>query len=138
MRANVHASCVEYKKKGILIYGPSGRGKSDLALRLIMEQGAKLVADDRVNLQVLKGKIKATAPTILKGFLEVRGVGIVKFSSVNADLFLAIRLVEKREMVERLPERESYEFGGISIPQISLYAFDASAPSKILAALTML
>ena len=138
MRANVHASCVECNKKGVLIYGPSGSGKSDLALRLIMENGAKLVADDRVNLQVLKSKIKATAPTILKGFLEVRGVGIVKFSSVNADLFLAIRLVEKREMVERLPERESYEFGGISIPQISLYAFDASAPSKILAALTML
>lgn len=138
MRANVHASCVEYNKKGVLIYGPSGSGKSDLALRLIMENGAKLVADDRVNLQVLKGKIKATAPTILKGLLEVRGVGIVKLSSVNADLFLAIRLVEKRELVERLPESDTYEFSGVKIPQLNLYAFDASTPAKILAALTML
>lgn len=138
MRANVHASCLEYNKKGVLIYGPSGSGKSDLALRLIMENGAKLVADDRVNLQVLKGKIKATAPTILKGLLEVRGVGIVKLSSVNADLCLAIRLVEKRELVERFPESDTYEFSGVKIPQLSLYAFDASTPAKILAALTML
>ncbi len=138
MRANVHASCVEYNKKGVLIYGPSGSGKSDLALRLIMERGAKLVADDRVNLQVLKDKINAAAPTILKDLLEVRGVGIIKLNSIKANLSLAIRLVEKREMVERFPESESYEFGGVKIPQISLYAFDASTPSKILAALTML
>lgn len=138
MKTNVHASCVEINKKGVLIYGPSGSGKSDLALRLIMEQGAKLVADDRVNLQILKGKISATAPTILEGLLEVRGVGIVKFPSVSTDLSLAVRLVEKREMVERFPESETYEFGGVKIPQISLYAFDSSTPSKILAALTML
>lgn len=138
MRANVHASCVEINKKGVLIYGPSGSGKSDLALRLIMERGAKLVADDRVNLQILKGKISATAPTILEGLLEVRGVGIVKLSFVKVNLCLAIRLVDKREMVERFPESEVYEFSGVKIPQISLYAFDASTPSKILAALTML
>ena len=138
MRANVHASCVEYNKKGVLIYGPSGSGKSDLALRLIMEQGAKLVADDRVNLQVMQDKIKATAPAVLESLLEVRGVGIVKIPSVVADLSLAVRLVEKRELVERFPESETYEFGGVKIPQISLYAFDASTPSKILAVLTML
>lgn len=138
MKTNIYASCIEINKKGVLIYGPSGSGKSDLALRLIMERGAKLVADDRVNLQVLKDKINAAAPTILKDLLEIRGVGIIKLSSVKADLSLAVRLVEKREMVDRFPEGEVYEFSGIKIPQISLYAFDASTPSKILAALTML
>lgn len=138
MKTNVHASCVEINKKGVLIYGPSGSGKSDLTLRLIMEHGATLIADDRVNLQVLKGKINGVAPKILEGLLEVRGVGIVKFPSVSTDLSLAVRLVEKREMVERFPESETYEFGGVKIPQINLYAFDASTPSKILAALTML
>ena len=138
MKTNVHASCVEINKKGVLIYGPSGSGKSDLTLRLIMEHGATLIADDRVNLQVLKGKINGVAPKILEGLLEVRGVGIVKFPSVSTNLSLAVRLVEKREMVERFPESETYEFGGVKIPQINLYAFDASTPSKILAALTML
>ena len=138
MKTNVHASCVEINKKGVLIYGPSGSGKSDLTLRLIMEHGATLIADDRVNLQVLKGKINGVAPKILEGLLEVRGVGIVKFPSVSTNLSLAVRLVEKREMVERFPESETYEFGGVKIPQISFYAFDSSTPSKILAALTML
>ena len=51
---NIHASCVFIKQKGILILGDSGSGKSDLCLRLIMEFGAKLVADDRVDIKIEK------------------------------------------------------------------------------------
>ena len=138
MRANVHASCVVWKRKGILILGRPGSGKSDLALRLIMEHGARLVADDRVNLSAQKGKIKAAAPTILDGLLEVRGVGIIRLPSAAADLHLAVRLAESREQIERLPQWGCYEFGGVKLPQIDLWPFEASAPSKILAALTLL
>ena len=41
----LHATCVTLGDRGMLITGPSGIGKSDLALRLI-DGGAKLVADD--------------------------------------------------------------------------------------------
>lgn len=138
MRANVHASCVVCKRKGILILGRPGSGKSDLSLRLIMEYGACLVADDRVNLSAEKGKIKAAAPTILAGLLEVRGVGIIRLPEKDSYLHLAVRLVDSRERIERLPQWESYEFGGVKLPLIELYPFEASAPSKILAALTLL
>ncbi len=43
----VHASCVAFGGAGVLILGPSGSGKSALALAL-MGLGAALVADDRV------------------------------------------------------------------------------------------
>ena len=41
----VHATCVAIGGRGVLIAGRSGRGKSDLALRLI-DRGAVLVSDD--------------------------------------------------------------------------------------------
>ena len=43
--ALVHATCVVVEGVGLLLRGPSGSGKSDLALRLI-ELGWRLVADE--------------------------------------------------------------------------------------------
>jgi len=43
----VHGSCVAWAQGGILLLGPPGGGKSDLALRLL-GRGAVLVADDQV------------------------------------------------------------------------------------------
>ena len=138
MKANIHASCVAYKNKGILFLGASGAGKSDICLRMIMEHGAKLVADDRVNLSSDKKQITAAAPTILKGMLEVRGVGIVKLPAVTAALSLVVQLADDAAQMERLPAEKFFEFGGVKIPQIMLCVQEASTPAKVLAALTML
>ena len=43
----VHATCIAIDGHGILLRGPAGSGKSDLALRAI-DRGARLVADDQV------------------------------------------------------------------------------------------
>jgi serine kinase of HPr protein (carbohydrate metabolism regulator) len=81
---NIHASCVLLAKAapvqfdlfyaGILLLGDSGMGKSDLALRLI-EQGSLLVSDDRSEMFIDGGKLKARAPAALAGMIEVRGLG---------------------------------------------------------------
>ncbi|MGH2931204.1 MAG: HPr kinase/phosphorylase, partial [Solirubrobacteraceae bacterium] len=60
----VHATCVACDGRAVLLCGPSGSGKSDLALRLI-DGGAHLVADDQVVLRAERGAIVASAPAVL-------------------------------------------------------------------------
>ena len=50
MTENIHATAVAIDGKAILLIGQSGSGKSDLALRLIMNKNAVLIADDRVDI----------------------------------------------------------------------------------------
>lgn len=139
MTVNIHASCVSLNNKGILILGESGLGKSDLCLRLIMERGAELVADDRVDLQNVNGRIIASAPEVLQGMLEVRGLGILKRPfQKEAPINLIVRLVGSYKDVERLPDPVFYELEGARINQISLYSFEPSAVLKVAAALTLL
>lgn len=130
----VHATCVAVHSRGVLLFGESGSGKSDLALRLI-DRGAILVSDDQVKLEATANTIVASAPDNIKGLLEVRGVGILKFPQQdNVIISLAVLLTD-RKSVERLPEKEYYECLGKKIPQIRLHAFDGSSAIKIEAAL---
>ena len=69
---NIHGSCLSYYNKGILILGKSGTGKSDLCLRMIMNKGAKLVADDRVDIYVSGRDLKGRAVSTIAGLLEVK------------------------------------------------------------------
>ena len=134
---NIHASCVCIKNKGILIIGPSGSGKSDLTLRLIAEFGAKLVADDRVNIKASQDKLIASAPKILRGLLEVRGIGIIKIKNkLSTKIDLVIDLISTKS--ERLPENQNYNICDINIPLYRLNAFESSTPAKVLAALRLL
>ena len=77
---NIHATCISLKNKGILLLGPSGSGKSDLALRAIMQKNAKLVADDRVDISLKNNNIYASCPAAIQGLLEVRGIGIISLA----------------------------------------------------------
>src|SRR3981189_3410655 len=90
--ANIHASCVAIGARGVLLLGASGTGKSDLALRLI-DEGAKLVADDRTILFTAKGMLHARAPASIKGLLEIRGLGIVELPvRTRVKIALVVRL----------------------------------------------
>ncbi|BAI70705.1 hypothetical protein AZL_000670 [Azospirillum sp. B510] len=126
----IHGTCVLLSGIGVLLRGESGRGKSDLALRLI-DGGALLVADDRVALSAESGRLTACAPPALAGLLEVRGVGILAVpSAASALLGLVVDLVPRPE-VERLPEAETETLLGMALPRLALHAFDASTPAKI-------
>src|SRR5262245_35775079 len=78
----VHACAVLVGARALLIRGPAGSGKSQLALKLIeaAQSGvlrfARLVADDRVRLEPSHGRLLARAPVELAGLIEVRGLGI--------------------------------------------------------------
>ncbi len=126
----VHASTVEIDGLGVLIRGPSGSGKSDLAIRLI-DGGAALVADDQTGLTVEDGRIVARSPDTIAGLLEIRGLGIVSLPHrAGVPLALVIDLVDGCA-VERLPEPSLAHFLGLAIPRMDLAPFEASAAAKV-------
>ena len=131
---NIHASCVAIGNYGVLLIGPSGSGKSDLTLRLL-DQGAKLVADDRTEIIAHRGRLFASPPANLAGLMEVRGIGIVKSSYVQEiEVKLIAQMVEHCD-IERLPEIGHQSLEGIDITEVEVYPFEASAPAKLRLAL---
>lgn len=135
----IHATCVEIDGAAVLLRGPSGSGKSDLALRLV-DGGARLVADDQVQLSVLRGELVATAPTALAGRMEVRGLGLIDLPPAqrvpHARVVLTIDL-GPTATVARLPEQDGVEFAGIAVPRVVLAPFEASAAAKVRLALSI-
>jgi len=133
----IHATSLSIGRLGVLLTGASGSGKSDLALRLV-DGGARLVADDQTVLAAKNGRLIASAPAVLLGKLEVRGIGIVKLRGAQvtqqAPMHLLVELVPP-DQIERLPEPERREILGVSLPLIRLAPFEASAPAKLRLAL---
>jgi serine kinase of HPr protein (carbohydrate metabolism regulator) len=133
---NLHASCVAKEGRAILISGPSGSGKSDLALRLL-DRGFTLVSDDRTIVRKEGGKLLAFSPDSIKGKLEVRGIGIVDMDNVT-DVPVAL-FVELRSDIQRLPDdSRSRLILAIDVPLVSVDAMTASAPAKVALALDRL
>ena len=138
---NVHATCVALRLgrswRGVLLRGPSGAGKSDLALRLV-DEGGRLVADDRTDLAAIRGRLVASAPKTIAGLIEVRGVGIVALPAgritARAPVALLVDLVAPKR-VERLPQPESEKMMGVTLPVLALAPFEASAAAKLRLAL---
>jgi len=126
----VHGTVVAIEGEAMLLRGPPGAGKSDLALRLI-DGGARLVADDQALLRRAGNHVLARAPAAIAGLIEVRGVGILHVDPADeAPLSLLVDLVRSAE-VERLPESRFEVVLGLPIPRIALAPFEASATAKL-------
>lgn len=134
--ATVHASAVLVGARAVLVRGPSGAGKSRLALDLI-EAGrtgsllfARLVADDRVHLEAIGGRLLLARPAeALAGLLEVRGAGIVRIvHEPCAVVGLVVDLAAAD--AERLPRAETREteVAGIKLPRLAVADGVAASP----------
>jgi len=116
--------------RGVLIEGPSGIGKSDLALRA-MDQGFRLVADDRTLVFVSAGRLFGRAPGPLAGLVEVRGLGVVTARALPfAEVVLLARCRPPGAAV-RFPEFAREEILGLAVPAFELCPLEASAPAKL-------
>ena len=132
----VHAGLIAARAdgawRGVLIEGPAGAGKSDLALRALSE-GFRLVADDRVALWVSGGALYGRAPATLSGLIEARGLGIEAVSPLP---MARVALVARAGTPERLPDPAFCDILGLRVPLMILQLRESSAPAKLRHALS--
>ncbi|TNE39106.1 MAG: serine/threonine protein kinase [Alphaproteobacteria bacterium] len=135
--ALMHGTAVALGEWAVLLRGPSGSGKSDLALRLI-EKGALLVSDDQVALKKGPHFVCLSPPPTIAGLIEARGIGILKQPfRQEVPLGLVIDLVAP-DQVPRMPDAETTQILGFHIPCLKLTPFESSTPIKIRLALQSL
>ena len=149
----MHASCVALDGIAAALTGPSGSGKSDLALRFVMAHFANdplhvrthldspgttsLVADDQILIERYGERLVVHPPKTLAGKIEIRGLGIMQCTHLpNAELKLIVRLTE-HDKVPRLPQDPplTQTLLGVQVRTIELAPYDASAPNKLYLAL---
>ncbi len=141
---SVHASVVQCNQGAVMLFGPSGSGKSSLALALIRQKNATLVADDRVLFHVdEQQQLCATAPQNIAGLLEVRGMGLLRIGTEGAPpqpavIRLAVELVARKD-VPRMPAQiylpPQNDLQHLPIPLLRLHAFDTQTVDVIMLAL---
>jgi serine kinase of HPr protein (carbohydrate metabolism regulator) len=124
---SVHASAVLIGSKAVLIRGPAGAGKSRLVWDILQAAAhgtlpfARLVADDRVHLEVHGSHLLAWPAPALAGLLEIRGVGIRRLPyEPIACVDFVIDLAA--EDAARCPERDSFEtrISGVDLPRLAV------------------
>lgn len=139
--ASVHASVVLIGPRAVLIRGPSGAGKSALVLALLQAGGsgqlplARLVADDRVHLVALNGRLVAEAPKTIAGLVELRGIGPLAIPhEPRAVIGLVVDLAATDGA--RLPEEGTTTIAieGVVLPRIAVAAGHDALPLVLWAA----
>jgi HPr kinase/phosphorylase len=138
----IHASAVLAGARAILIRGPAGSGKSRLVLNLIQAAAsgravfARLVADDRVHVEAVHGRLIARPPAALAGLLEVRGLGILR---LQYEPVAVISWVVDLDVAAapRLPDAAAAhaDVGGVSIRRLAIAPGSDPVP-LVLAAVT--
>jgi serine kinase of HPr protein (carbohydrate metabolism regulator) len=140
----VHGTCVALGRRGALLRGKPGSGKSDLALRFLALAGdgtlkPSLVADDQVFVEGADHRLLASPPSTIAGKIELRGLGILEVPFLGeAELVLVCDLVEPKE-VPRMPDEhgERVVIAGVPVPVLKLAPFELSAPLKLKMALLL-
>jgi serine kinase of HPr protein (carbohydrate metabolism regulator) len=130
----VHGTAVAIDGQGVLLRGPSGSGKSDLALRLV-DGGARLISDDLVRIERRGAELWVMppigVPPELRHRIEIRGLGIAALpGEAEAPLALVVDLVSVPGP-ERLPPAQRCQYLEVGLPLIAIDPFAASAAAKL-------
>jgi HPr kinase/phosphorylase len=133
-----HASAVLVGARAVLIRGPSGSGKSRLALDLIgaartgLLPFARLVADDRVHLEAANGRLLARPAAALAGLIEVRGVGLQRIAYEQSAVVGWVVDLAAAE-AQRLPDAagRTTEIDGIFLTRLAVASGAAALPAVL-------
>ncbi|MFY9788100.1 MAG: HPr kinase/phosphatase C-terminal domain-containing protein [Pseudolabrys sp.] len=133
--STIHASAVLIGSKAVLIRGPAGSGKSQLAWDLVTAAAqnvlpfARMVADDRAFLENHAGRLVVRPTQVLAGMVEIRGLGIRR---VDVEPVAVVGLVVDLGAGDaaRLPEKPATTavIEGVSVPRLAVAAGTAALP----------
>jgi HPr kinase/phosphorylase len=139
MSESIHGTAVLVGGDGVLIRGDSGSGKSTLALALI-ERGGKLIADDRLILSAVNGRLIATPPGATAGQIELRGRGLISVPHERGCVIRLVADIVSDEGLERMPEPHqlSATLLGIALPRQPVPEAPERGAQLVEAALTAL
>ncbi|MCT2399387.1 HPr kinase/phosphorylase [Novosphingobium mangrovi (ex Huang et al. 2023)] len=113
------AGCIAIGGRGILIEGPSGSGKSSLALALI-DRGGELVGDDSLQVSAEGGRLIARPHPRTRGLLEVRNLGLLPFPCREA-VPVALAIALDPEAPRYIEEARIIEIEGIALPLVRIW-----------------
>ncbi|WP_412032519.1 HPr(Ser) kinase/phosphatase [Malacoplasma muris] len=123
----IHGNLLEIYGQGVMIIGESGMGKSETTIELVKD-GHLFIADDAIECKKIFDKVMGSPSPIAKGFMEVRGLGIIDVARLfgiekikeSTHIDVIIELVEFKPNIhnfERLGKDLQYkEIHGIKIP----------------------
>ncbi|MEP4076665.1 HPr(Ser) kinase/phosphatase [Haloferula sp.] len=126
----LHGCMIDVRGIGVLIMGKSGSGKSETAIGML-ERGAALVADDMVRISLANGELIAAAPALSRGYIEIRGIGIVNVANLfglasirpekRLDLVVNLTPHADQNDVDRLGlQPKSFEIIGQGVPLVEI------------------
>ena len=126
----IHGCMVDVRGIGVLIVGKSGSGKSETAIGLL-ERGGSLVADDMVRVKHVGGELIATAPDLSRGYMEIRGIGIINVANLyglasirpdkRLDLVVTLKPATDLNEVDRVGlESKTYELLGQQVVHVEV------------------
>ncbi len=130
-RLTMHGVLVEVYGEGILLLGDSGVGKSETAIELV-KRGHRLVADDAVEIKRVSDiSLVGSAPSIIKHFVELRGIGIVDVRQIfgmgaiketeKIDMIIHLEPWQDKKQYDRLGLNTEYDdILGVNIPSLTI------------------
>ena len=142
MPSTIHASAVLVGARAVLIRGPSGSGKSRLAFDLISAAGgplrfARLIADDRAEIEPVAGRLLVRPAAPLAGLIEVRGLGIRRLPyEPVAVVGLVVDLATADAQRLPGPEHAAITIDGVALPRLPVAAGEPPL-TRVIAALHM-
>lgn len=126
----MHGVLVDVFGVGVLLLGPSGVGKSETALDLVL-RGHKLVADDIVDVHRISDLLVGSGYDLIKYHMEIRGIGIINVR----DLFgiAAVRDSKKIELcIELVDWDEGVEYERLGIDENSYTILEVDVPHLVI------
>jgi HPr kinase/phosphorylase len=124
---SLHATAVIHGERGVLILGPSGSGKSALALALMARASgvggfSALIGDDRIFVRNVDGRLIAWGAANMAGIIERRTAGLIQVRHEPAAIMrLAVELCERGRRWQRMPDdHDCLMIGEVGLPRLAL------------------